>query len=507
MKRLLAVVIFVCIISSWAIFVSADIVKLKDGREINGRLKEITDDKVVLYMNMGSSQGEIWFSKDKIESINDLSLEEAEARISTEKAFITRDKDRALSSSVSEGLNFVSKTRKKEFKEIPKLKIVDKETIKGYLNQQIERYYSKEKLETKRKLLLKLGLIPKDLKYSELITDALAQEIAGLYRPDTKNIYISEATLSDILPGMPNMTVMHEQVHALQDQYYDLASIEEAMLSDNQDKSLAVKSIIEGEATVLMYDASLRSVKSYGAKVDAQEAEDLRTFVIDSMLTFSKRIKNKDGKPAIFTEDLLFPYVWGGSFVQFLVNTKGWEAIDEIFQKMPASTEQIMHPEKYFIVRDEPLEVRLPDLSGVLGDSWTKLTEDVMGEFSTYLIGKNFLDELSSKMMSEGWGGDYFELYESAGLHQALLIWLSKWDNARDAQEFFDLYKKVLAKKYEGLSLISQEPDSSQWDTEDGKVYLARSDDSVLVIEGATEDILPGLIEAVTLEEEYEFED
>jgi hypothetical protein len=487
---LIAIAIFITVIFVSSVF--ADIVKLKSGREISGRLKEITDKDVVLEIGGGT----IWFAVDQVESINNLSVEEARARISTTEAFVMRDKNEAISSSAKEGLNFISKTRKLEFKNIPEIEVTDKEKLRQNIKALIDKHYGEEKLDTDAKLLVKLGLISKAEDYKREVLELFVEEVYGYYNPDDKKIFITEKVLREILPGVPSMTIMHEQVHALQDQYHDLTGIEEKITSGDDDRGLAIQSVIEGEATVLMYDAFLRSMKGFGL---ASKEVDIRSFVIDSMLAYSKRLKTAQDKPAVFMEGLFFPYVWGGSFIQYTVNTKGWEALDTIYNDLPVSSEQIMHPEKYYIIRDEPKEVKPVDLTAVLGDSWKKLTQDVLGEFSFYLIGKNFLDELTCKMMSEGWGGDYFALYEELNTKQLLFISLSKWDSERDADEFFSFYKKVIEKKYKQLTLTKEAPNSCQYKTEDQNVYIAKSKDSVIIIEGAPDDLLPSLISAFAI--------
>ena len=55
--------------------------------------------------------------------------------------------------------------------------------------------------------------------------------------------------------------------------------------------------------------------------------------------------------PPILRESLLFPYTGGPSFVQRLQAQGGWDAVNAAFAKPPASTEQILHPEKYDAAR------------------------------------------------------------------------------------------------------------------------------------------------------------
>ena len=478
------------------VFADRDKVVLKNGRQISGYLREITDREVVLEIGMGNVQGntKLRISKEDVENINNLSLEEAQARLATEEAFLLQDKNKAILSSAKEGFNFVSKTRKLEFKSIPEIEVTTKDRVKEQLKKDMEKYFKGDKLEIRGKLLRKLGIISKDIDYAKEVEGALGEEVAGFYDPDSKKIFVLETSLYGTIPGLPSITLMHEQVHALQDQYYDLKKmLDPVILLEDEDRALAIRGVVEGEATVLMYDAFLRGLGVKGK----EQSFDLRSFTIDSMLAYSKRFKTEDGQPAIFMEDLLFPYVWGGSFIQHLVNMKGWEAVDTIYKDMPVSSEQIMHPEKYYITRDNPKKVTLPDVSTLLGKPWVRLSKGTLGEFGIYLIGRKFLDELSNKIMSEGWGGDCFELYEEPNSKQAILISLSEWDSEQDANEFFSIYKKIIEKKYEQVNLVKESDASIQWKIEQENVYICKFNHFVVIIEGAIDEALPVLVGSV----------
>lgn len=82
--------------------------------------------------------------------------------------------------------------------------------------------------------------------------------------------------------------------------------------------------------------------------------------------------------------DLMFPYEYGFTFVEFLFEKNGFDSIDAAFLDPPVSTEQILHPERY--PWDEPKKVTLPELENTLGETWTLIDQNVMGEWSTYLI-------------------------------------------------------------------------------------------------------------------------
>lgn len=478
-----------------------DTVKLKNGRKIEGRLKEISKEDVILEI----SGGVVCFEREQVENINDLSVEDVQAKLTIKETVVLRDKNKAVDSFFQEGINFIFKNRRLDFKIIPELEITSCDKIKEEQKKTIEKYYPKERLQAKSKLFVKLGLITDLEDYSRQILESPTGESASFYSFDDKKMYVTEDVLREALPGLPSINIMHELVHALQDQYYHIRNLEGMTLLENEDKALAVQSVIDGDAALLMYDTFVKSVKSANPEAVEVKYLDLRSFVIEKMLPDSIRLKIENGEPTIFIEELLFSAVLGSKFLQYTVKTRGWKHVEKIYSDIPVSSEQIIHPEKYYILRDDPKEINFPDLAGVLGKSWTRLSQGTLGEFGFYLIGKKFLDELSAKVISEGWGGDHFELYEEMETKKTLFLAITKWDNLQQADEFFSFYKKIIARKYKQLTLLREgvkvKEDSRffQWNTEERNVYICRVKDAVVVIEGAPDNLFGALIEALVV--------
>ena len=101
--------------------------------------------------------------------------------------------------------------------------------------------------------------------------------------------------------------------------------------------------------------------------------------------------------------------------------------------RVPESTEQILHPEKWVQV-EGPLPVRL-DVS--LGDGWRRAARGTWGEWQTReLLGGNADDAAA------GWGGDRYELWQRGACatppcrENDVLVMKWRWDTAKDAREF-----------------------------------------------------------------------
>ena len=91
-----------------------------------------------------------------------------------------------------------------------------------------------------------------------------------------------------------------------------------------------------------------------------------------------------DSAPPYMEADLYFPYDYGQAFVETFVSDGNYAPLSEVYDNLPVSTEQILHPERY--PDDTPIPVDLRDMTDILGDGWTLYDQNVMGEWYTYLI-------------------------------------------------------------------------------------------------------------------------
>src|SRR6266478_7674593 len=197
--------------------------------------------------------------------------------------------------------------------------------------------------------LKKLGLVPQDFQYRALMTRLLSEQVAGYYEPKTRQFHLADWI--DVDGQKPIMA--HELTHALQDQHFDLRRFERWPKGDS-DAELAAHALIEGDATLVMalYVANnplraLAFLKSLGAT--GLPSEEL------------------DKAPRALRETLLFPYQDGEKWVSVLYKRGGWNEVSQAFTTLPQSTEQILHPEKYF-AHEAPVKVRLSDMTGLLNN-------------------------------------------------------------------------------------------------------------------------------------------
>ena len=211
-----------------------------------------------------------------------------------------------------------------------------------------------------------LGLIPASTSLRQLNLDLLSGSVAAFYRADESKLYVVSKT------GQPGPTerfyFSHEYDHALQDQNSTIFKDFDKVL-DQGDQLLARQSIYEGDATLLMTQWA-------AANLSQAELLDVLTAGADPAAQAALA-----GTPAILREALTFPYTIGFGYVSNVQSTGGWPAVNAYFTKMPKSTEQILHPEKY-AADEAPIAVALPaDLATRLGSGWTVPAQDTFGEF------------------------------------------------------------------------------------------------------------------------------
>ncbi len=319
--------------------------------------------------------------------------------------------------------------------------IKSREEISRFVSEQVGANYEKDDLRREGVLLQKLGLIPSEMDYAGFMLRLLTEQIGGYYDAEKKSLFIA----GWLSPDEQKPALVHELTHALQDQYFDLAGMaKKDRKLHNGDLSLAHQAIAEGDATAVMLDYILEP-----AGRNYLQLPDL-VFIMRSQLSLmNNQFEVLRSAPEYIKETLVFPYSYGTSFMQKArAHNEPWSAVDKIYSDLPSSSEQIIHPEKYLIQRDNPKPVTVEDPVSRLGQSWKVTYRNVMGEFALYLLLKLNLSEESAKSAAEGWGGDQVILVEENGGSQSAVFLETTWDDKSSADRFYGALTAWLQKKY-----------------------------------------------------------
>lgn len=304
-----------------------------------------------------------------------------------------------------------------------------RDEIERSIVKNLDEDTSPEDLHATEVVLKTLGLAPADFQYRELMVRLLREQIAGYYEPRTQQFHLADWIEVDAQRPI----IAHELTHALQDQHFDLRRFQKWPKGD-ADAELAAHALIEGDATLamVMYVTSNR----------------LRALSFLQSLNTMGTSDELNKAPRAVRESLLFSYQEGLNFARTLYREGGWAAVSQAYNELPKSTEQVLHPEKYF-AREAPVAVTIPELiargkslTGHPPGGWTRIASNVNGEWGFYLILDQFLKSpAESRRAAAGWAGDRFEAYQN-GSGQLIYVSSSVWDTESDAREFFDAYMK-----------------------------------------------------------------
>lgn len=333
-----------------------------------------------------------------------------------------------------------------------------------------ERYASQRSGEA-------FGLLPKNFNLDSFLVDLLTEQIAGLYDPKTHEFYIADW----IAPDDQRMVMSHELTHALQDQYFHIEAWVHAA-RPNDDAEMAREAVLEGSAMAGMLDYML---KDKGLKLRDLPDVDPSLFVGD--LSQTPMLKKA---PPFIKDSLMFPYFSGLTFSMGVLRTTGWSGFASVFERAPASTQQIMHPALYRANKvPAPLKVDLPD--GFPGNQWNKLEENSMGEFGWLEILKQFIDEPRAKSVAAGWDGDDYICFEHKETKRLILVTRERFNADEKTSAFFAAYAEALGRKYPESRDVKRSSQYLSFIAEDGSVFLRCAAKECISMQGGDGSAFP----------------
>ncbi len=313
----------------------------------------------------------------------------------------------------------VAEIRGVEFDEVPEPRVTDTEALRALAEEEIAKPKVADTLAAGDAELKLLGLLEPEASLADVATEVTAGA-AAYYDPKERELFL----LGDAVPAGPALAefvLAHELNHAVEDQKFGLP----VSSASNDDRVLAESALIEGSATALMMEYA---------------AEHLA--VSDLLSESAGLAPETPGLPPIALAQVTFAYFSGQRFVDELREAAGdgWDLVDFAYEaRMPESTEQILHPEKY-LADEQPLPVAGPPDPG---PGWEETDAGAVGEFFTREILRQDSEELGADEAAAGWGGDRYRLFRRTGAdecsddcrsdHALAITW--RGDDASEARE------------------------------------------------------------------------
>ncbi|MFB6228354.1 MAG: Hvo_1808 family surface protein [Halobacteriales archaeon] len=375
-----------------------------------------------------------------------------------------------LDAVVSRAMARIEKIRGLEFKQRVPVNVISREQFAsnqtGGETQTRNRLHQNAKWEA-------MFMINESTNAIETQQSNQAASVSGYYSPSREEIVIvSENTTS---PKMDEITLSQELFHALQDRKFDLQDLS-WYPGQTEEEHNAADGVIEGDGNYVDYLYEQRCENEW-----------------DCLLPESSG-GGGGGAPDInigLLQVTLQPYSDGPGLVQSLHEQEGWEAVNDLYENPPASTEQVIHPEKYG--EDEPSYPTVEDTASngwevlEMGDGAINYASFGEGGLAVMMWYPSFVasDRTDSPQnvivpyadhfnfqkgstqlrpinqynydfpVTDGWDGDRLVPYvngSSAETNETGYVWKINWDSEQDATEFTEGYTQLL--DYHGAQAV-----------------------------------------------------
>lgn len=373
----------------------------------------------------------------------------------------------------------VSRVRGLSFKEEVLLETQPAEEIQAALQKSLLEENSD--LSRLARVYARLGLLPEKADLPKALSQLHFWREAVLYDAQKNTIVVPKEPLKPDVAilrspfGREDLTrqilLVHALTHALEEQNFNWQG---KLRYATVDSGLALRAVKDGDATL----ATL-------AQLIGEPKENPQKFVegLKSIVRSGSRVDSElSGLPQLLRRELTFQFIWGSQFVMWAYSLKGWDGVNQLFSHPPLSTEQVLHPEKYYGKKDDPLQVNPWSLTRQFGGKI--IIDETLGELMIrFLLGRT-LSFGEAAQAAAGWGGDRFLAFEQEG--RLVLAWVTAWDNREEAQEFFRSYRKALDKTHErSLEPVPGNPETLISSLQNGQtVFLQIRDNCVFFLDG-----------------------
>jgi len=366
-----------------------------------------------------------------------------------------------LPARVAQVAREVEKVRGRRFERAVPASEIDEKELKKVLRSKVAESFPASPDET-LKTLVALGLIDETPNLLERLVDFYASQVIAFYDPEPRRFYVVRgaekmlqkesakeeedaegiAAIADMAGMSEKLIFAHELTHALQDESLKLDRRMKD-LKENGDRALALQSLLEGEATLVMVRVVLTGLP--GADESAEE-------MLGPLLSAGALERSSVPKdiPDYFVEQLFFPYTDGTAFVRRVVKSRGWAGVDRLWKNPPMSTSAILHEGSGFV----PAENLLPGVERLSPSGFHPLYTDTLGEWTLRFLLRRSLDENEADAAAAGWRGDRIAFFASG--RTIAYLWRTRFDSPAAAERFEAAWTKARLKGQKKETLARQ---------------------------------------------------
>ncbi len=345
---------------------------------------------------------------------------EEEVRVEGEVPPVVADVQRAI-----------QEVRGLRFREPVAADAVSQEELVRRLRRSFEHSFPSSLYRRRSAAWATIGVISPRASIKREVREFAAGQVVGFYVPTSGELVFIG---SERPTPFERVVLAHELTHALDDQHFDLDRLDRLEARCRDEALQAALGAVEGSAqyfSVLYAQRFLSLEEQLGlGAVDVPPVPDVEPFIV--------RLQ-------------LWPYTAGAAFVAARATAGGRPAVDEALERLPVSTEQVIHPERY--PNDAPTLVDVADLADALGPGWRDLDVMEVGEAWLQTMLGLRLDGATARAAAAGWDGGLYRAW-SHGRDVAVVL-ETAWDRGADAAEFAEALRSWIGPGRPGTVRVS----------------------------------------------------
>lgn len=305
--------------------------------------------------------------------------------------------------------------------------------LETYLRAKLDDELPPDRLRNLARGYELLGLVPEGTDLRSVLLDVYREQVAGFYDPDSTALFVMDDQPAEALEPV----LLHELVHAVQDQTVSLEELTDPSLGN--DRRTAAQAAIEGHATLVMLEYMMG--RAGDDDIDLSTVPAMADQLRPALEAARDQYPALAAAPRVLQEGLLFPYLHGAGYV-----LAAWRESDDrgaaLQEHLPLSTEQVMNPVRALGEPvDTPLEVTISAADGEIA-----LAETLgMAELEILLE-----ERVGSPDAAAGWGGDRWVLTRSREGEAEGLAYAVAFDDADARDRFIETMRPALGGFPEG---------------------------------------------------------
>lgn len=291
-----------------------------------------------------------------------------------------------------------------------------------------------------------LGLLPAKTDPVQSSVTMRRLQTGAYYDPLEKKIFVIEGKIP---AAALNALILHELVHAIQDQEHDLVKTRaEARKARSHDRRMALTFLVEGEAAfwTLVYQVKAMgddflTISPTGRKMTMSMYKSMTSSGIIRHLTggvkegsgFSAAAASLRRSPPLLIRKHYDPYLRGMYAAYRIWEEKGKAGLRETFRtSLPLCTRDMMFSQDMARRPRGIVEVRPAPIGDILGEPWKNTFEDTGGALVLHTMFEH--DRRAADIVAKAWDGDRLQVWQDGRV--AFIAGVFAFETSRNASTF-----------------------------------------------------------------------